>query len=69
MGREEGQTFDEIVEEYGPCRNLQMVLIINVNSMMGGGSVTTEDPCIYDDKKDLVSVYRSKDEFASDIFN
>ena len=30
---------------------------------------TTEDPCIYDDKKNLVSVHRSEDEFCSDIFN
>ena len=37
VGRE-GQTFDETVEEwirYILCRNLQIVLIINVNSVMG----------------------------------
>ena len=30
---------------------------------------TTEDPCIYDDNKNLVSLRRPKDESASDIFN
>ena len=29
---------------------------------------TTEDPCIYDDDKNLVSVRRTEDEFTSNIF-